>query len=141
MIISLPTKRVSAISQWKSCLRVLCTRWRRKPAGIDIMPLSPSATTYTIFTKFLYTVSTAVARSSTSGAVIFYVLSVLNIIAWRRRRKEGIYSKSLNKGQCRFNSVAYIQTDPPVGSTRPNTESVIYDLAHCWYLCGIRLTL
>jgi len=40
MITSLPTKRISVISQLKSCLRVLPTRWRRKPAGIAITSLT-----------------------------------------------------------------------------------------------------
>ena len=38
MITSLPTKRISAITQW-----VLPTRWRRKPAGTEITSLSPYA--------------------------------------------------------------------------------------------------
>jgi len=37
MITSLPTKRISAISQRKTLIRVLPTRWRRKPAGIKIL--------------------------------------------------------------------------------------------------------
>ena len=41
VITSLPTKRISAISQWKTFLRVLPTRWWRKPAGIEITSLSP----------------------------------------------------------------------------------------------------
>ena len=41
MTTSLPTKRISAISQWKTFLGVLLTRWRRKPAGIAITSLSP----------------------------------------------------------------------------------------------------
>jgi len=41
MITSLSRKRISAISQWKTFLRVLPTRWRRKPAGIEITSLSP----------------------------------------------------------------------------------------------------
>ena len=41
MINSLPTKRISAISQWKTFIRVLPTRWRRKSAGNDITSLSP----------------------------------------------------------------------------------------------------
>jgi len=41
MIISLPTKHISLISQSKTFIRVLPTRWRRKPAGIEIMSLSP----------------------------------------------------------------------------------------------------
>jgi len=41
MITSLPRKRISAISQWKTFLRVLPTRWRRKPASIEITSLSP----------------------------------------------------------------------------------------------------
>ena len=31
----------SAISQWKTFIRVLPTRWRRKPAGIEITSLTP----------------------------------------------------------------------------------------------------
>ena len=41
MVISLPTKRISVISQWKTFITVLSTRWRRKPAGIEITSLSP----------------------------------------------------------------------------------------------------
>ena len=41
MITSSPTKRISAISQRKTFIRVLPTRWRRKPAGIEITSLSP----------------------------------------------------------------------------------------------------
>jgi len=41
MITNLPTKRISATLQWKTFIRVLPTRWRRKPASIDIMSLSP----------------------------------------------------------------------------------------------------
>ena len=41
MITSLPTKRISAISQWKPFLRVVPTRWRWMPAGIEITSLSP----------------------------------------------------------------------------------------------------
>ena len=41
MVTSLPTKRISVISQRKTIIRVLPTRWRRKPAGIEITPLSP----------------------------------------------------------------------------------------------------
>ena len=33
-------KRVSAISQWQTFIRVLPTRWRRKPNGIEITSLS-----------------------------------------------------------------------------------------------------
>ena len=40
MLISLPTKRISAISLGKTFIRVLPTRWRRKPVGIEIS-LSP----------------------------------------------------------------------------------------------------
>jgi len=40
MITSLPTKRISAISQRQTFMRVLRTRWRRKPAGIEITSLS-----------------------------------------------------------------------------------------------------
>jgi len=40
-ITSLPTKRISAISQWKTFVRVLPTRWRRKPAGTEMTSLSP----------------------------------------------------------------------------------------------------
>ena len=36
MITSLPTKLISAISQRETFIRVLPTRWRRKPAGIEI---------------------------------------------------------------------------------------------------------
>ena len=43
MITSLPMECVSAISQWQTFIRVLPTRWRRKPAGIDITSLSPYA--------------------------------------------------------------------------------------------------
>ena len=41
MIISLPAKRISAISQWQTFIRVLATRWRRKPAGIEVTSLLP----------------------------------------------------------------------------------------------------
>ena len=41
MITSSPSKRISAISQWKTFITVLPTRWRRKPAGIEITSLSP----------------------------------------------------------------------------------------------------
>jgi len=41
MIVSSPTERISAISQWKTFTRVLPARWRRKPAGIEITSLSP----------------------------------------------------------------------------------------------------
>ena len=40
MITSLPTKCITARSQWKTFIRVLPTRWRWKPAGIEIMWLS-----------------------------------------------------------------------------------------------------
>jgi len=43
MVISLPTKRISVISQWKTFIRVLPTRWRRKPAGIEFTSLLPYA--------------------------------------------------------------------------------------------------
>jgi len=36
MITSVPTKRILAISQWKTFLRVFPTRWRQKPAGVEI---------------------------------------------------------------------------------------------------------
>jgi len=36
MITSFPTDRISAVSQWQTYLRVLPTRWRRKPSGIDM---------------------------------------------------------------------------------------------------------
>ena len=35
------TKRISVISQWKTFIRVLPTRWRWKPAGIETTSLSP----------------------------------------------------------------------------------------------------
>ena len=41
MTISLPTKRISVISQRKTFIKVLPTRWRRKPAGTEITSLSP----------------------------------------------------------------------------------------------------
>ena len=41
MITRLPAKHISAISQWKLFLKVLPTRWRWKPAGIEITSLSP----------------------------------------------------------------------------------------------------
>ena len=40
MITSLPTKRISAISQRKTFIVVLPTRWRRKPASSEITSLS-----------------------------------------------------------------------------------------------------
>ena len=43
MITNLPTKRISAILQWKTFIRVLPTRWRRKPASIEITSPSPCA--------------------------------------------------------------------------------------------------
>ena len=54
MITSLPTKRISAISQWETFTRVLPTRWRRKPAGTEITSLSP-----------MYTFSTSLCWAST----------------------------------------------------------------------------
>ena len=36
MIFNLPTKCIYVISQWQKFFRVLPTRWRRKPAGIDM---------------------------------------------------------------------------------------------------------
>jgi len=41
MITILPTKRVSALAQCKTFMRVLPTRWRRKPVSIEIMLLLP----------------------------------------------------------------------------------------------------
>jgi len=35
MITNLPTKRIQVMSEQQTFLRVLPTRWRRKPAGID----------------------------------------------------------------------------------------------------------
>ena len=35
MIINLLTKRIRVTAEWQTFLRVLPTRWRRKPAGID----------------------------------------------------------------------------------------------------------
>ena len=49
MITNLPTKRISAILQWKTFIRVLPTRWRRKPASIEITSLSPYVGLYVIF--------------------------------------------------------------------------------------------
>ena len=53
MITSLPTKCISAISQWKSFLRVLPTRWRWKPAGIEITSLSPYVLISSFFTYLI----------------------------------------------------------------------------------------
>ena len=51
MITSLPTKRISAIShRKKTFIRVLPTRWRRKPASVEITSLSP----YVLRTKRRY---------------------------------------------------------------------------------------
>ena len=36
MISNLPTKRIKVISQERTFIRVLPTRWRRKPAGTDV---------------------------------------------------------------------------------------------------------
>ena len=36
MISNLPTKRIKVISQQRTFVRVLPTRWRRKPAGTDV---------------------------------------------------------------------------------------------------------
>ena len=36
MIINLPTERVLVTAEYETFLRVLPTRWRRKPAGIDM---------------------------------------------------------------------------------------------------------
>ena len=41
VITSLPAKCISAISQWKTFVSVLPTRWRRKPDGIEITSQSP----------------------------------------------------------------------------------------------------
>jgi len=42
MITNLQTKRISALSQWKTFMTAaLPTRWRRKTAGIEITSLSP----------------------------------------------------------------------------------------------------
>ena len=41
MSVSLPTELISVISQWKTFIRVLPTRRRRKPAGIEITSPSP----------------------------------------------------------------------------------------------------
>ena len=40
-ITRLPTERISARSQWQTFLRVLPTRWRPKPAGVEITSLPP----------------------------------------------------------------------------------------------------
>ena len=45
MIISSPTKHISAISHWIIFITVLPTRWRRKAAGIEITSLSPYVST------------------------------------------------------------------------------------------------
>ena len=41
MITSLQTKRISAISQWKTFIRILPTIWQRKLTRIEIASLSP----------------------------------------------------------------------------------------------------
>ena len=38
---SLPTKHISAISQWKTFIRVLPTTWKRKPVSIGITSMLP----------------------------------------------------------------------------------------------------
>ena len=65
MIISLPTKRVSVISRWKTCIRVLPTRWRWKPAGIEIT--SPSPCVYWKFHDVESEKNYITARSRTSS--------------------------------------------------------------------------
>jgi len=58
MIISLPTKHISLISQSKTFVRVLPTRWRRKPAGIEIMSVSP----------YVFTTAAACGRFAAMGS-------------------------------------------------------------------------
>jgi len=41
MITSLPTKRISATSYSRNTSKSITTKWRRKPAGIEITSLSP----------------------------------------------------------------------------------------------------
>ena len=76
MITSLPTKRISAISRWKLFIRVLPTRWRRKPAGIEITSLS----TYVL------------VRTRPSNQVICLpapsIATVLLVVCRRRRPSE-----------------------------------------------------
>ena len=57
----LPTKRISAISQWKTKHLSEPTRWRRKPASIEITSLSPCVLMCVAmgFTYFLFHVSEA----------------------------------------------------------------------------------
>jgi len=52
MITSLPAKRISVILQRKTFIRVLPTRWRRKPASIEITSLSPYVYTFLYYFSF-----------------------------------------------------------------------------------------
>jgi len=71
MITDLPKKRMSALSQWQTFLRVLPARWRRKSTGTDMEQNYVTVTAYvyralaerrTVKAKFHYTDPTGLCR-------------------------------------------------------------------------------
>ena len=80
MIAGLPTKCISAISQWKTFIRVLPTSWRRKPAGIEITPLSPYV--YTVVEGVEFRTVDVFHQERRETASIVNELSDIHILSW-----------------------------------------------------------
>jgi len=110
-------------------------------------------TTSLVITRIFMHVNVTMARSSSGGVAICFVLlvlwtpSCLHIMATGQQNatRKGVHSKRLNKGQNRFWHGG--QTDPLVGSCRPGSESAVYDclvvsstrVVGLWASCGQQL--
>ena len=87
MITILPTKRISALSQWKTYMRVLPTRRRRKPAGTEITSLAPYVYLWLVrkFCWILWRSCVSTARRYASAAIVVWKLPKAIFFLWRGR--------------------------------------------------------
>jgi len=122
MIVSLPTKRISAISQWKTFIIVLPTRWRRKPTGIEITSLSryvygdgwPSSGGYTLSVCNQPTRSTqpfGVAKSSSLPALLG-ANATLTSAGWQVTPCDPIWHESSRSGEASCNNLQTAMCTP-----------------------------
>jgi len=101
MIIDLPTKRIWALSQWQTFLRVLRTRWRQKSTGID---MEQNYVTVTLRLDYFLFVRHARRRTSYMVENIIYIKTVRFAVGLPERLTKWAVSFQLLRYKKNYNS-------------------------------------
>ena len=81
----------------------------------------------TIFTKLLCMLPMAVARSSSGGVAIRYVLLVFRLTSFFCSKRKGVYSKLLSREQHGFDTATHTLTDSPGAALVTDVYDCIVD--------------